>query len=231
MIGILVLLAFSWGLLYLLENKSLLALGFYPTKKQLAQFLISFLFAGLLCFLYLYSESILKNSTWTINPDVSLNLIFTASWWDFRSVFSEELLFRGAILYVLIRRLGVQKSLLLSSAAFGVYHWFSFGILGNPIPMVIVFLGTGTMGYAWALAFSKSETLLLPLALHLGWNFTLNTIFSRGPLGELLINVDMGNQLTGWLSLFDFLIPMVLVPILILLYVIYFVDRKEKEFT
>lgn len=231
MIGILVLLVFSLGLLYRFENKSLLVLGFFPDLKRIIQSLSSFLFAIVLCFLSEYVQSLLKDIHWSFNPDVSLQLVLSSFWWDFKSVFTEELLFRGAILYVLIKRIDIQKSILLSAAAFGIYHWFSFGVLGSPLAMVIVFAGTGTMGYAWALAFSKSESILLPLALHLGWNFTLNTIFSKGPLGELVISMSLGNQLTGWLSLLDFLIPMVFVPILMLLYVHHFINRKEKEFT
>ncbi|MFA0964725.1 CPBP family intramembrane glutamic endopeptidase [Roseivirga sp. BDSF3-8] len=96
---------------------------------------------------------------------------------------TEELIFRGAVLFILLRRIGKSNALLLSAAAFGVYHWFSFGLWGNVVPMVVIFTGTGLMGYALALAYYKTESVALPVGIHLGWNFTLNTVFSKGPLG------------------------------------------------
>jgi len=43
MIGILVALAISWLLLFLIEKKNILALGFLPIGKRLKQTLIGFL--------------------------------------------------------------------------------------------------------------------------------------------------------------------------------------------
>ena len=134
-------------------------------------------------------------------------------------------MFRGALLYILIRRLGRNKSVLISACAFGIYHWFSYGIFGNPIPMVLIFLGTGLMGYAWAWAFAKTRSIMLPFGLHLGWNFVHNSIFSKGPLGDLLL-ISQGEQAMGdWISLLNFFVTMVVVPILIL----YFVKHKKIE--
>ena len=117
---------------------------------------------------------------------------------------------------------------LLSAIAFGIYHWFSYGVLGNIMGMLFVFIGTGLMGYAWALAFSKTKSIILPFGLHLGWNFTYNTIFSNGPLGELLLISQGGNELTGWASLLNFINGLIIIPVLVLIYVRYFV-KEETE--
>ena len=69
---------------------------------------------------------------------------------------------------------------------------------------------------------------MLPFGLHLGWNFIYNTIFSKGPLGELLLISRGGNELADWTSLLNFVSGLVIVPVLILIYVRYFV-RKETE--
>ena len=229
MIGILVALAISWLILFLSEKQNILALGFFPIVKRLKQFLIGFLITGILCVLVQYLESYLKSSTWVLNENITNKIILKSFWWDFKSVLTEELIFRGALLYILIQKIGSRKSVLISAIAFGIYHWFSFGVVGNIIAMILVFIGTGLMGYAWAWAFSKTKSIILPLGLHLGWNFVHNTIFSKGPLGELVLISKSRIELTDWTSLLNFVIGLVIVPILVLIYVKYFV-KEEKEF-
>ena len=228
MIGILVAIAISWLLLYLVEKKNILALGFLPIGKRLKQFLIGFLITGILCVLIQYLESYLKSSTWILNKDITSGIIIKSFWWDFKSVLTEDLIFRGALLYILIQKIGSRKGILISAVAFGIYHWFSYGVLGNVMAMILVFIGTGIMGYAWAWAFSKTKSMMLPFGLHLGWNFVYNTIFSKGPLGELVLISKGGIELTDWASLLNFISGLVIVPILVLIYVRYFV-KKETE--
>ncbi|MCB9343411.1 MAG: CPBP family intramembrane metalloprotease [Lewinellaceae bacterium] len=228
MIGILVAIAISWLLLYLIEKKNVLALGFLPIGKRLKQFLFGFLITGILCVLIQYLESCLKSSTWILNKDITSRIIIKSFWWDFKSVLTEELIFRGALLYILNQKIGSRKSVLISAIAFGIYHWFSYGVLGNVMAMILVFIGTGLMGYAWAWAFSKTKSIMLPFGLHLGWNFIYNTIFSKGPLGELVLISKGGIELTDWASLLNFISGLVIVPILVLIYVRFFV-KKETE--
>lgn len=228
MIGILVAIAISWLLLFLIEKRNILALGFLPIVKRLKQFLIGFLITGILCILVQYLESYLKSSTWILNKDITSGIILQSLWWDFKSVLTEELIFRGALLYILIQKIGPKKSILISATAFGIYHWFSYGVLGNVMAMILVFIGTGLMGYAWAWAFSKTKSIMMAFGLHLGWNFIYNTIFSKGPLGELVLISKGGNELTDWVSLLNFVSGLIIVPILVLIYVRYFV-KKEME--
>ena len=229
MIGILVTIAVSWLLLYIIEKENILALGFLPIPKRLKQFSIGILITGILCVLVQYLEAYLKSSTWILNEKITNGIILKSFWWDFKSVLTEELIFRGALLYILIKKIGSKKSILISAITFGIYHWFSYGVLGNIMAMVLVFIGTGLMGYAWAWAFSKTKSIMLPFGLHLGWNFIYNTLFSKGPLGELVLISKGGIELTGWTSLLNFVSGLVIVPILVLLYVKYFV-KEEKEF-
>ena len=226
MIGILVAIAISWLLLHLIEKKNILALGFLPIAKRLKQFFIGFLITGILCVLVQYLEAYLKSSTWVLNENINGGNILNSFWWDVKSVLTEELIFRGALLYILIQKIGSRKSILISAIAFGIYHWFSYGVLGNVMAMILVFIGTGLMGYAWAWAFSKTKSLMLPFGLHLGWNFIYNSIFSKGPLGDLLLVSQGGNELGDWTSLLNFVSGLVIVPILVLIYVRYFVKKE-----
>lgn len=228
MIGILLAIAISWLLLYLIEKQHISVLGFLPIRKRLNQFLVGFLITGLLCALVQYLESYLKSSIWVLNTNITSGIILKSFWWDVKSVLTEELIFRGALLYILIQKLGVQKGVLISAIAFGVYHWFSYGVLGNPMAMVLVFIGTGLMGYAWAWGFAKTRSIILPFGLHLGWNFNYNTLFSKGPLGQLVLISEGGNELTHWASLSNFISGLVIIPILVLIYVKYSV-KEEPE--
>lgn len=228
MIGILVIAAISWLLLYIIEKKDILALGFLPITKRLKQFLTGFLVTAILCMLVQYLEAYLKSSTWVINENSTTASILKSLWWDFKSVLTEELIFRGALLYILIQKIGSKKSILISAIAFGVYHWFSYGVLGNIMAMLMVFIGTGLMGYAWAWAFAKTKSIMLPLGLHLGWNVVYNTVFSKGPLGELLLIPKGGHQLTDWASLLNFTSGMVIVPVIVLVYIKYVVKNEDE---
>ena len=228
MIGILVLLVISWLLLYIIEKKTILALGFLPITKRLMQFSTGFLVTAVLCVIVQYLEAYLKSSHWVVNENITSGIILKSFWWDFKSVLTEELVFRGALLYILIQKIGSTKSILISAIAFGIYHWFSYGVLGNVMAMIVIFIGTGLMGYAWAWAFAKTKSIMLPLGLHLGWNFVYNTIFSKGPLGELLLISKGGQQLTEWAALLNFTSGMVIVPVLVLIYVKY-VLKNESE--
>jgi hypothetical protein len=224
MLGILVALIISWILLYLIERNNILSLGFLPISKRLKQFVLGFLITAVLCVGVQTLEMLLQSSKWHLNENYNASLILNMFRWDFISVLTEELVFRGALLFILINRLGSEKGVLISATAFGVYHWFSFGIFGNLVPMFFVFIGTGLMGYAWALAFSKTNSIFMPVGFHLGWNFTFNTIFSHGPLGDGLLISKGGAVISDWFSL----VGLWIVPLIIFLFVNYLVP-SEKE--
>lgn len=226
MAGILIALAISWILLYLFDNKSLLALGILPVTQRLKQFVIGFAFTLIICFCVKLLESTLESSSWLFNENISVNQFLKMSYWDFKSVLSEELLFRGAILYILIKKIGNLKGALISAIAFGIYHWFSFGILGNVVPMIVVFIGTGIMGYALALAFVRTQSIAMPVGLHLGWNFTNNTIFSTGPLGKGIILLEKNKIISDYFSL----IGLWVVPLIILIFITRYVPENKVGF-
>lgn len=223
MLGILVILAVSWLLLYLIERQSLLVLGIFPSRKRAGQFFTGVLVTFTLCLILQFFESLVRSAEWRVNESLSFVTVLNRLWWDFRSVLTEELVYRGALLYLLITKLGAQRGILISAVAFGIYHWFSFGIFGNLLPMFFVFMGTGTMGYSWALAFVKKRSIMLPLGLHFGWNATFNTLFSRGPLGEGILLSEGGHPISDWFSL----VGLWVVPVIVFLFVRYAI-RDER---
>ena len=209
-----ILLAVSWVLLRL-EGRSLGALGLDAPAARLRQFGAGFLVAGLAVVIQQLGHAAVADVAWRLNPAADAALLVRSVRWNVNSVLYEELLFRGYLLYQAIRRLGARHGVLLGAAAFGVYHWFSYGILGNPVMMVFIFVLTGAFGFMCAFGFARTKSIALPIGLHLGWNLVSYAGFSTGPMGPGLLVPGNGAArleaagLSG--LLLDILLPLALV--------------------
>lgn len=227
MLGILVQLAISWIIAWLLVKRNLSVLGFYPTRQRITDFVLFFLLTAAFCASGFLMKMYFGKQQWLLNPKLSANLIFEGALWNIKSVLFEELIFRGVLLFILIKKLGALKAIILSAIAFGIYHWFSFGIIGNPIQMLIVFIITGTMGLLLAYGYAKTFSLYVPIAIHLGWNLTQIFIFSQGPIGNgLFIPPRQGEFRTNSYVIF-FMVTFL--PMLLTLLVNYLLIRKHKQ--
>jgi uncharacterized protein len=230
MIGILIQLAISWFLLWLFEKKDLSVLGFKPTKSRIHNFLFGFLAAATCFTIYFLVTTTLTKTNWSINKAFRINQFASSSWWTINSVIFEELIFRGALLYILIQKTGVLKACLISSIAFGIYHWFSFGVFGSPVQMIYVFFSTGLWGLMYSLSFAKTKSLYLPVGLHLGWNFLSIVIFSQGPLGQqFFINNNNGQLLSGIPALILTLFQIFSLPVIIYFYLKRYESKIRAE--
>lgn len=143
------------------------------------------------------------------------------------SLLYEELIFRAALLYIAIEKLGVKKACIISAVGFGIYHWFSFNVFGNPFMMVITFVMTAIVGLSWAFAFAKTGSLYLPIGLHFGWNFICMVVFSNGSAGQSIFVRTNDNQLQGILSWLVFLFQVVALPMLTFWY-LQWLSKKQK---
>lgn len=181
-----ILLAVSWVLLKL-EGKGLGAIGLNAPVARLRQFTAGLLIAGVVAALQHLGSSFLTGIPWQRNASLDTALILEHLRWNTNSVLYEELLFRGYLLYQAIRWLGVWRGSLLGATAFGIYHWFSYGLLGNPVMMAFIFVFTGAFGLMLSLSFAKTKSIAAPIGLHLGWNVTSYLIFSSGPLGQAIL--------------------------------------------
>lgn len=183
MLGLLIELLINWGILFVYNRQGLSVLGLMPNWRRL-RLLITFLVFASLCAASAYLMRLhFGKEVWEINPALSPSQVWSGLAWNFRSVWFEELIFRGALLYILIDRLGMHRGVLLSAVAFGIYHWFSYGVFGNLSQMIPVFLLTSLAGILYGYGYAKTKTLWVPFALHFGWNFTNNFIFSSGQIG------------------------------------------------
>ncbi|XVJ67264.1 MAG: CPBP family intramembrane metalloprotease [Lacibacter sp.] len=184
MLGIIFQLAISWLIIWIYEKGNLSFLGFYPTKKRILDFILFFLITAFCCSSGFFLRMYFGKEVWNRNESLTTMIALNAIWWNIKSVLFEELIFRGVLFYILIKKLGVSKAIIISSIAFGIYHWFSQEVFGQPVQMAITFLLTGIMGALYAYGYTKSFSLFIPCALHLGWNLTQGFIFSQGPIGK-----------------------------------------------
>lgn len=214
MAGIIVELIISWLLLWFICKKHLSVLGFIPTKSRAISLGLGLLIAASCCTLYQIMTTAFINNTWVLNKQVTGKTILESSKWTLVSVLYEELIFRGALLYIAIKKLGVTKACILSAVGFGIYHWFTFNVFGNPFMMVITFLMTAIVGLSWAFAFARTGSLYLPIGLHFGWNLFYTVVFSNGSLGQAILVRTNEAQLQGISSLLVFLFQVFALPLL-----------------
>ena len=187
MAGLIVELIISWLLLKFILHENLSVLGFKINTHQLRLIIIAFFIPVVFLAIYLVSISLWVKSPYHLNPHYTFDAFKNSASYVLISVIYEELIFRGALLYILIKKIGAQKAVLVSAISFGIYHWFTMGVLGHVMPMLFVFTITAIMGYIFALSFSISKTIYFPFAIHLGYNFTFMIIFSRSNIGEQLL--------------------------------------------
>ncbi|WP_438481894.1 lysostaphin resistance A-like protein [Oleiharenicola lentus] len=181
-----ILLFVSWVLLRW-EHKGLGTLGFNFPRIRSCEFALGLLVTGMAAAIQQIGSSYATNDAWRLNSSLSFGLVVTQLRWTLNSVLFEELLFRGYLLYQAIRFLGPRRGVWLSAVAFGIYHWFTFGVLGNPVAMIYVFLLTGAFGGLCAFAFAETKSIVAPIGLHLGWNLVSYVIFSAGPSGASIL--------------------------------------------
>ena len=163
MLGIIIQLLISWLIIWLFEKGNLNVLGFYPTKKRLLDFALFFIVTALCCSSDFFMRMFFAKQQWELNPKLTANLMVTGIWWNIKSVLFEELIFRGVLLYILIKKLGQAKAIIISAIAFGIYHWFSHEVIGNPTQMAITFVVTGTMGLCMLMVMQKHFHSTFPL--------------------------------------------------------------------
>ncbi len=223
--GLLVELILSWLIVWLIEKKNLGVLGLSPTRKRLSAFIVFFFLTAACCSTEILLRMTLASEQWQLNAAFSGSLVLKGTWWTLFSVLFEELIFRGVLLFILIRRIGAVKAIIVSSIAFGIYHWFSFGVVGNIMQMLYIFVITGTMGLLLAYAYSKTFSLYIPIAIHLGWNLTHGFIFSLGPIGNGIF-IPVSDQPGVTVSYFTYYF-IVLFPMVSMLLLNYFVLSRR----
>lgn len=222
MVGVLVVFILSWLILWFVSKEHITVLGIKPNRRRLKEFSMGLVLMSILCTIHFLGQSYFKEISYTQNADYGIWDSLNGIWWTLKATLFEELIYRGAILYLLIKRIGIVKACIISSIAFGIYHWFSYDMFGRGIiPMIYVLLVTGAGGWMFAYAFAKTKSLYASIGLHFGWIVVSIVVFSAGPLGNQLFIVE-GEvvELGGWTTLLFFLYQAVIVPGIVTWYLI-----------
>lgn len=239
MIGIIVQLTLSWLIIWLFDRwyaskksgwkgkNNLNVLGLLPTRRRLLDFALFFFITAACCSLEYLLRILFARQQWELNPALAPGPILSGIWWNIKSVLFEELIFRGVLLYILINLAGTPKAIIISAIAFGMYHWFSHQTFGKPVEMVFTFVTTGAMGLLFAYGYTKTFSLYVPCAIHLGWNLVRSVVFSEMVIGDqLLIQVKPVPEVT--VSYFVFFC-ILLLPMLSVLTINYFLLKKRMR--
>ncbi len=230
MLGILVILVVSWLLLHFAVKKDLLVLGFTPVPKRLLEFFLGILFMIILLFIVAAADTWWYQFKWQEQETFSLALFGNSIWYYLKAVLTEDLVFRGAILYILVKKLGPKVGISLSAIAFGIYHWFSFGLFNDEINIVFlsyVFITTGLMGFAWAYTFVKTQSIIMPLGMHLGWNQAQAFFYPNQPYGEILYKVIERTDVSDGINIAFLLAKAIAIPMLVIIFVFLFTKNKN----
>jgi len=214
MIGILAELCISWIILWLAERKDLSVLGFTPTRTRTIQLLIGFVMSAACCAIFNAARVAFADNSWIYNKQITTTDLLNSTWWVLKSILFEELIFRGALLYIAIKRIGMAKACYLSAFSFGIYHWFSQNAFGDPVQMIFIFIITTIAGLMFAFSYAKTSSLYLPIGLHFGWNLVNIVVFSNGPLRGQLFTRLTDVQPEGIVSILIFLFQVMALPML-----------------
>ncbi|RYG99999.1 MAG: CPBP family intramembrane metalloprotease [Alphaproteobacteria bacterium] len=185
MIG-LVLLAVTW-LLLRLEGQPLAAIGLDKGWQRSAEGVAGFVFMGFAATVQQLGHAAAAGDAFRVNDALQPAALLDGLRFVVNSVLFEELLFRGYLLFQAVRWLGHRRAVWLDAAVFGAYHWFSYGVIGNPVAMAYVLVMTGAVGLMLARAFVATGSVVAPIGLHLGWNAVTYLVFSAGPQGAVLL--------------------------------------------
>lgn len=108
----------------------------------------------------------------------------------------EELLFRGLLLRLLVKRLGIAAGLVVSTLLFAAAH------AGNPGAGTLALVGVGLeVGLLVSLGYLLTGRVWLGIGMHFAWNFTQGGVFSL-PVSGLQGHGLFDGRLAGpdWLT-------------------------------
>ena len=227
MLQIIGLLAVSWLIVWLFKRNNLNVLGLTPNKERLKLVLILFIVTAICCSTTYLLKMYFAKEQYKLNPKLTANLFFSGVWETLRGVLTEELICRGVLLYILIKKIGTKWAIVISSVAFGLLHWLNNGIFGNIIQMSIIFAFTFGMGLLLAYSYAKTFSILIPTAIHFGWNLTQNFIFPDGPEGNHIF-ILAGTPPIVTVSYFIFFL-LLLFPKVSAIGLDYLIMKKQKQ--
>jgi membrane protease YdiL (CAAX protease family) len=103
-IGVLIVFILSWLILWLFSKEHIAVLGIIPSRRRLKEFSAGFVLMAIFCSINLLGQSYFNEMSYEENSDYGILEALNGFWWTLKAVLLEELIFRGAILYILIKK-------------------------------------------------------------------------------------------------------------------------------
>lgn len=159
--------------------------GFRPMRLSWKWLVISFVMPLTLMAIYfnfVSGQLVVSDVGWEVQMNWITGAVFGTG---FAVAFVEELLIRGLLLGLLVKRGGRRMALVISSAVFALLHLLTpnLGLYGA----LMTLLATYLISFVFTFAYWESGTMLCPILLHGIWNaFIIGGIVAIGP------NVDSG---------------------------------------
>lgn len=192
------------------EGQSLWSLGFKPSGKKDWKDFFAGVLAGIIMLVLTAALTLyFTKDNWTINRHADLIYAIISFIMCLWSAFVQEFVFRGYPFQALLKKYGVWIAQLLIAIPFGLMH-----VNGSMSPQDIatVMLTTGLGSILYGLAYIKTQKLLLPIGLHLGWNYAQQLIpraSGGNDKGFLIVAGDPANY-----SFYNVLLPYLLIMVL-----------------
>lgn len=227
MLQLIGLIIASWLLIWLFEKGNLTVLGLTPTIERMKYFILLFIVSGIISASAFFLRMFYAQEEYALASSLTLSSVFIETWYQFRTVLTEELICRGAILYILIKKIGDTKAIIITSVFFAILHWINSGVWGNLTQMAIVFTFTFVMGLLLAYSYARTFSILIPFAIHLGWNFTQNYIFSDATTGNhvFVLATNPPEVTISYLAFFT----MLLLPKISVLIIDYLIIKTHRQ--
>ncbi len=227
MLQLIGLIAISWLLIWLFERGNLSVLGLTPTKVRLNYFVLLFFISAFLSATTFLLRMYFIEEQYILSHSLRTQSILLETWYQFRMVLTEELLCRGALLYILIKIIGQIKAISISSVIFAIMHWLNAGVWGNVTQMIIVFTFTFLMGLLLAYSYARTSSLFFPFAIHFGWNLTQNYIFPDNSVGNHIFTLVNPVPIVtiSYLTFFT----MLLLPKIAVLVIDYLIIKQHRQ--
>ena len=169
----LIALLMGWAFLKL-ENRSLASIGFWPkNRKTVADFFGGLAIGAAMLIITFILTILLTKDNWKLNTHVDPIFIAVTFLMCLWSAFVQEFVFRGYPFQELLKAYRPWLAQLLIAIPFGLMH-INSGMSHSD--MVLIMLSTGAGSILFGLAYLKTRNLMLPIGIHMGWNYAQELI-------------------------------------------------------
>ena len=118
---------------------------------------------------------------WERNAAGSLRVLLGGAWIFLGVAVFEELAFRGYLFQRIVRGIGKWPAQLLMAGLFALAHWQNPGMEGGT--RIWASLNIALAAILLGLALLKTQSLALPVGIHLGWNWAQGSLLGFGVSG------------------------------------------------